>query len=105
LESLNSIISSKQYHIFTNTGRKGGDIGLRFKKILYYAARWLPNNNYGLLWIFYLDGQTQKNKSMKIESPQEMLVILDILRNEKPVYFDPTNNEIATNMEIVGEAE
>ena len=78
---------------------------MRFKKILFYAARWLPNKNYGLLFIKYLDGQTQKNKSMKIESAQEMLVILDILRNEKPVYLDPANNEIATNMEIVGEAE
>ena len=77
-----------------------------FNEILFYSAHWIPSTDEGFLFIQYLDGKKNpKVINIKVNSPQAMLTILDILRNEKPVYLNPTTNAIFTNLELVGEAE
>ena len=66
-----------------------------------YKAYWRPEKNYGVLTIFY--GATYHQQT--IESPQEMLLVLDILRNEKPVWFLTSTKAIVTGPETVGEEE
>lgn len=40
-----------------------------------------------------------------VDSPQEGLLLLDILRNEKPVYYNAHHEMIMTGMEPIGEGE
>jgi hypothetical protein len=37
--------------------------------------------------------------------PQDALFIADMLRNEKPVYFDPSTGALASGKEQIGEGE
>ena len=69
--------------------------------ITSYRAYWNPEKNYGILTMLY--GTTYHQQ--RIESPQEMLLFLDILRNEKPVWFVPDAKAIVTGTEPVGEEE
>ena len=74
---------------------------MAWKIIKAYTGYWRPEKNYGLLRIFYNGGINVQ----KIESPQEMLLVLDILRNEKPVWFHTVSKAITTGAEPVGEEE
>jgi hypothetical protein len=40
-----------------------------------------------------------------METPQEMMMLVDLLRNEKPIYYDRKYNLITTGIEPVGEGE
>ncbi len=42
---------------------------------------------------------------VELDSAQEGLLLLDLLRNEKPVFYDATDDLIMTGMEPVGEGE
>ncbi len=42
---------------------------------------------------------------LHLDSPQEGSLILDILRNEQPVYYDDEHGLIVSGMEPVGEGE
>ncbi|MCP8310271.1 MAG: hypothetical protein L6M37_05300 [Candidatus Methylarchaceae archaeon HK02M1] len=66
-----------------------------------YKAYWRPEMNYGVLTIYY--GTTFNQQ--KIESPQELLILVDLLRNEKPVWFHTVTKAIVTGVEPVGEEE
>jgi hypothetical protein len=72
-----------------------------WKQIKVYKAYWRPELNHGVLSIGYDGG----SDSQSIESPQEMLLVLDILRNERPVSFHTDTKAIATGAEPVGEEE
>jgi hypothetical protein len=74
---------------------------MAWKIIKTYKAYWRPEKNYGVLSIHYENAVNQQ----KIESPQEMLLLLDILRNEKPVWFHTDTKAIATGAEPVGQEE
>ncbi len=39
------------------------------------------------------------------QTPQEMLLLVDLLRNEKPVRFDTTSKLLSVGAEPTGEAE
>jgi hypothetical protein len=72
-----------------------------WRPVKNYKAYWRPAMNYGVLTIWYDTTFSQQ----KIESPQEMLILVDLLRNEKPVYFHTVTKAIATAKEPVGEEE
>jgi len=74
---------------------------MAWKIIKSYKAYWRPAANYGVLTIYYDATFNQQ----KIDSPQEMLTVVDILRNEKPVWFHTDTKAIATGAEPVGEEE
>lgn len=74
---------------------------MAWKLINSYQAQWRQAKNYGFLRLNYAGGVS----TLKIESPQEMLLLLDIVRNEKPVWCETTTKAIATGAEPVGEEE
>jgi hypothetical protein len=39
------------------------------------------------------------------QTPEEMHMLVDILRNEKPLYFDTTSKLLSTSFEPAGEGE
>ena len=43
--------------------------------------------------------------TLLLDSPQEGTFILDILRNESPVYYDDEHHLIMTGLEFTGEGE
>ena len=72
-----------------------------WKIVKAYKGYWRPQANYGVLTIYY---DTTYNQQ-KIDTPQEMLTVVDLLRNEKPVWFHTDTKAIATGPEPVGEEE
>ena len=40
-----------------------------------------------------------------VDSVQELSFMVDLLRNEKPIYFDPDTKQLNTSLEEVGEGE
>jgi hypothetical protein len=67
-----------------------------------YAFFWQAKNNEGTLQLKLSNGE---GAQVLVDSAQEGLLLLDILRNEKPVYFDRDNDLIMTGLEPVGEGE
>jgi len=70
------------------------------KEILQYAFFWRPEDNKGCIQLALADGT---GGAVELDSAQEGLLLLDVLRNEKPVYYDATNDLIMTGLEPVGE--
>ncbi len=75
-----------------------------FRKVKQYRAYWKPKS-YGAITIFYEEGEEEKMEQIVLESPQEFLVMFDLLRHERPVYFSIKTGAISTGREPVGEAE
>lgn len=50
------------------------------------------------------DGTSQKTRELKI-LPLHMGFVVDMLRNEKPVFYSTTSESIQTGAEMVGEEE
>lgn len=44
-------------------------------------------------------------EEIEVDSAVEMQMLVDILRNEKPVYFDAQNRQLLTGYEPTGEGE
>jgi hypothetical protein len=74
---------------------------MAWKLINVYKAYWRQDKNYGFLRLYYAGGVSV----LRIESPQEMLLLLDIIRNEKPVWCETVSKAITTGAEPVGEEE
>ncbi len=71
-------------------------------EITSYKFVWELDNNEGLMHLKPTGGAS---KIVPIDSPQEASLLLDVLRNEKPVFYDSDNNIILTGLEPVGEGE
>lgn len=71
--------------------------------ILQYRASWDMNNHYGVIQLRAQDGSWSPPK--RFENPQEFQVIIDLLRNEKPIYHDVNRDRIRTIAEAIGEDE
>ena len=58
-------------------------------------------------FIFQLDDniEGQSTATLHLDSPQEGTLLLDILRNEQPVYYDEEHEIIMTGLEFTGEGE
>ena len=71
-----------------------------------YAVFYNADANEGHI-IFQLDDniEGQSTATLLLDSPQEGVLILDILRNEKPVYYDEDHHIIMTGLEFTGEGE
>ena len=69
------------------------------KTVESYKVAWNINANEGTLILDTSDGV----EHMTMDSPQECLLLLDILRNEKPLYID--QGVLFTGFEEVGEGE
>jgi len=67
-----------------------------------YAFFWNARDNEGTLQLQFSDGSGDQ---VLVDSPQEGLLLLDVLRNEKPVFYDAQHGIIMTGLEPVGEGE
>jgi hypothetical protein len=72
------------------------------KRITNYQAWWDPKQNKGWFWFTYYDGA--RVKTVNVDATN-FTIVLDILRNEKPVYGDHTSAAVTTQKEPVGEEE
>ena len=71
------------------------------RKIENYSFVWNTEANQGQI-IFQLAKVKDRAGSapLLLDSASEGMLVLDILRNEKPVYFDDENNLILTGFDV-----
>jgi len=74
-------------------------MSLRKKLIMQYYASWSQKDKGRIRLILEDKGQ----KTLDIADPLEFSVVIDLLRNEKPLYW--YNDSIHTTREPVGEGE
>ncbi len=67
-----------------------------------YAFFWNTKANEGHMHFQFSDGSRGQ---AFLDSPQEGQLLLDVLRNEQPVYYDDAHDMIMTGLEPVGEGE
>lgn len=72
------------------------------KLINSYQAWWDASAHRGYFWFTYSDGERSRTRAVDSES---FRIVLDILRNEKPVYGDHTRAMVTTQAEEAGEGE
>lgn len=71
-------------------------------KIMKYMMSYRPHENAGSVHLVLENGE---GADIPIDSPQESMLMLDMLRNESPVFYDPNHQLLTTGMEGVGEGE
>ncbi len=71
-------------------------------KILKYVITYRPVDDAGKVHLILEDGT---GANLPIDSPQEATFILDLLRNEQPVYYDPLHQLLSSGIEGIGEGE
>ncbi len=74
-----------------------------YKKVLEYSAGWRDDIHQGRI-ILKLEGE-QGQPVMGWYDPPEFQAVIDLLRNEKPVYYDREQQVLHTGQEPVGEGE
>lgn len=67
-----------------------------------YKITWRPEDDAGMVHLALANGA---GASLPIDSAAEAAFLLDMLRNESPVFYDTENRLLATGMEPVGEGE
>jgi hypothetical protein len=67
-----------------------------------YKITWRPCDNAGQIHLGLADGT---GSSIPVDSAEEMRMLVDILRNECPVYWDAKHTMLMTGYEPVGEGE
>ena len=70
------------------------------EEIKTYKITWNPRDNAGAIHFGLANGT---GASVSVDSAQEMSMMVDILRNEAPVYWCPQNGFLMTGFEPVGE--
>lgn len=78
-------------------------------KVLSYDAKWSAKQHKGEIVIHSLQlgglHPTEVDYAVEIEDPKEMHFLVDLLRNEKPVYFDLDMLRFSVTSEPTGEEE
>lgn len=70
--------------------------------VSHYRAAWSLNDNHGLITLILADGNEEIVAGLSAET---FHAIVDILRNEGPVYWVPSARLITTLSESIGEGE
>lgn len=70
-----------------------------------YQAYWDTQQHNGQvkLHVWYGQGWSLVEVALAVESAEEMQLLVDLLRNEKPIWFD--SGKLRTGLEPVGEGE
>lgn len=76
---------------------------MAWKEVNYYQVLWRHDTKAGWVKVFYVDGSDAYQIGPL--TYEDYTVMLDMLRNEKPVYYDLEQNALATIGEPVGEEE
>lgn len=72
------------------------------EQVIQYAIYWRTEDNTGVINLALANGT---GGSLYPDAPEEAMLLLDILRNEKPVYYDRRHALLGIAMEDVGEGE
>ena len=72
-------------------------------KVTKYYARWSPKHHYYI--VIYWDGGSKTFPEGSFESPMEFQSVIDLLRNEAPVWWDEATQRLYVSQEPVGEGE
>ena len=72
-------------------------------KVERYYARWSPKHHYYV--IISWDGGSKSFPEGSFESPAEFATVIDLLRNEEPVWWDEATQRLFVGGEEVGEGE
>lgn len=76
------------------------------REVTRYYARWNPSTKVGRIVMYYAAGTVMRAQSFYFTNPGEFQIVVDLLRNEKPIYYDDSNKNIRTStFEPVGEGE
>lgn len=79
---------------------------MAYYNIERYMARWNYEDHYGDLNIGYRSDGSMRWKLIRTQDSSEYAVMIDLLRNEKPVWYDDRNHYLqTTHSEFVGEGE
>lgn len=71
-------------------------------EILNYSFFWRTKDNQGTIQLALANGQ---GATLTPQTPAEAMLLVDILRNEKPVYYCAEHEMLMTGPEPVGEGE
>ncbi|NIR29611.1 MAG: hypothetical protein GWN84_09940 [Gammaproteobacteria bacterium] len=69
-----------------------------------YYARWSPTNHHGYVVIYWAEGSKAFPES-SFTDPVEFQIVVDMLRNERLVWWDETTQRLYAHQEPVGEGE
>ena len=72
------------------------------EEIIQYAFSWRTEDNIGTIQLALANGT---GAALEPDSPQEALLLLDVLRHEKPVFYEAQHQLIMTGLEPVGEGD
>lgn len=73
-------------------------------QVTRYYARWSPVHHTGYI-IVYWTGGSKAFPEGSFQSPEEFQVMVDLLRNERPVWWDEPTHRLYVSSEPVGEGE
>lgn len=73
-------------------------------EVTNYYARWSPTRHRGYITIYW-DGGSKQFTEGSFFDPTEFQIVLDLLRNEKPVLWDESTERLYAGYEPVGEGE
>ena len=83
------------------------------KEVTHYSAHWDYKNHVGRISVLY-SVQLNRNgrvtirrikSTIAVQDAAEFTALIDMLRNEKPVFINPGNKEISSGFEPIGEEE
>ena len=80
-------------------------------RLLSYKAKWNLNNHTGQIDVQLWAGNQSNphatfTATLQPQTPAEMQMLVDLLRNEKPIEFDTTSKELRLGeWEVAGEGE
>lgn len=69
-----------------------------------YYARWSPPKHHGYV-IIHWDGGARAFPESSFQTPGEFQIVVDLLRNEEPVWWDEATGRLYASNEPVGEGE
>lgn len=72
------------------------------KRILYYRLNWFPSRGAGEI-VLVMEGNQEH--TLTGLPTQSYGILVDVLRNERPLYWDEAAGAVRTGNEIVGEEE
>ena len=73
-------------------------------QVTKYYARWSPPRHHGYV-VIYWDGGSKTFPESNFSNPTEFQIVLDLLRNEKPIFWDEPTERLYASNEPVGEGE
>lgn len=73
-------------------------------QVTKYYARWSPTRHHGYIAIYW-HGGSKMFPEASFTNPTEFQIVVDLLRNEKPVWWDEPTQRLFASGEPVGEGE